>query len=258
MKTARFVTAAFVTATLTSLATSAHAADAKGLGEKHQLIVSADRLVPAFAYESRSVDEELPNGTRSTSTSGASSSLLFGSSLARLTPHTVPRVGIDFTIIPRLTLGGFVALGLGFGGSRTVETVTNNVRTETTFDTGTGTVFGFGPRVGYLLPLTEVLAFWPRGGFSFYSLTTKFDDDLNNLRRRVSTTDTTFSLDVEPQLAIVPLEHFFFTVGPVINIPLAGSTSTEVVSGNTTVTTSDDLSNFHFGLTAGLGGWFNL
>lgn len=263
MMIARWTTAVVVAASITGLATPAQAQtasghDAKGLGNRHQLIVSADRLVPAFSYERVSIEEDVPNGTRTTSTSGAGGMLLLGSPLRRLTPHTLPRAAVDFTVIDRLTIGGFIALGFGFGGDRSVEIVTPGAQTKTSFDTGSGVAFGFGPRVGYILPLTENLAFWPRGGLSVYKFTVNNDDDNNNVRRRISSSETNVSLDLDPQLAIVPLEHFFFHAGPVLNIPIAGSTSTTIESGATTTTVSNDLSSLHFGITAGLGGWFNL
>jgi hypothetical protein len=67
-----------------------------------------------------------------------------------------------------------------------------------------------------------------------------------------------FSLDLDPQFMIVPVQHFFFQMGPLITIPLTGNSSQEVVSGATTTTVDRDLTLFHIGLTAGIGGWFNL
>src|SRR5262249_33522524 len=144
--------------------------------------------------------------------------------------HSLPRVAVDFTIIPRLTLGGAIAFGFGLGGSDESETIAGGVKVTRSADAPTATAIGLAPRVGDIIPLTEHLAFWPRAGFAFYSVSARSDqtigNDPNNVRT-VSVTDTLFSLDLDPQLTIVPVEHFFFHVGPLINIPLSGSRSTE-------------------------------
>ncbi len=82
--------------------------------------------------------------------------------------------------------------------------------------------------------------------------------DNNDVVTTRSTTDTLFSLDLDPQFAIVPVEHFFFHVGPLVNIPFGGSRSVQSTVGATTTTGSNDASVFHFGITAGLGGWINM
>jgi hypothetical protein len=43
-----------------------------------------------------------------------------------------------------------------------------------------------------------------------------------------------------------------------VNIPLTGSRSLESTTGATTTSVSHDISVFHFGVSAGLGGWINL
>ena len=80
----------------------------------------------------------------------------------------------------------------------------------------------------------------------------------NGTKSTITDTDALWSLDLDPQFVWVPLQHFFAHFGPIVNIPFAGSTSNEVVVGGTSNTRKDDLSVFHFGLSAGLGGWFDL
>jgi hypothetical protein len=239
------------------------AGHANGLGEKSELILSADRLIPVFSYSYGS-STETQNGVDATqSINNAGISILWGNNFGQTSPtnvHTLPRIAADFTIIPHLTLGAALAFGFGLGGTIETETVgPNGVRVTTENDSPRATAIGLVPRVGYIIPFTDVLAFWPRLGFGFYSVSSTIETTgQNNVRVTTSTTDTLFSLDLDPQLAIVPLEHFFFHVGPLINIPLSGSRSRERTEGATSSTLSNDISLFHLGLTAGLGGWFNL
>jgi hypothetical protein len=270
MKAQLGVAAILAAALLVSGKTAQAAGDAKAFGEKHQLILSADRLVPVFSYTHASISRTENNVELTNSQNGSGLSLLFARNVGidesfMVNVHTLPRVAFDFTIIPRLTLGGAVAFGFGLGGSNKFETLTpGNFKTATSRDAPTATAIGIAPRVGYIIPLGSLVAFWPRAGLGFYSVSRGnviLNNNPNNLITQ-STTDTIFSVDLDPQFAFVPTEHFFFHFGPLINIPLTGSRSventTQTPTGSITNTSSNDTSLFHIGITAGLGGWFNL
>lgn len=244
---------------------AAEAQEAHGFGSQTQMIISADRLMPLIAWSSTTVSSTQGGTTTEVTQSDSSLSLLWGNDGQALffgpkSPHTVPRVGLDFVIIPHLTLGGSLGFAFGLGGSTETETRNNNGQVVTVSnDSPSNTTIAFGPRVGYILPVGDILAFWFRGGFSFYSLRrTEEDRDNNNAVERDTTKVTAFSLDLDPQFMIVPVEHFFFNVGPLINIPLTGSVSQERVRGATTTTVDNDVTLWHVGISAGLGGWFNL
>lgn len=232
------------------------AQDANGFGEKGGLIVSADRLMPLFSYASATVTTKNNGREDSENDSASSIALLFGrDSTVALNPHAVPRISADFVVIPRLTVGGSFALAFGLGGSHTSERGNTTVKV----DTRGGTLIGLAPRVGYVIPLGQTFAVWPRGGLAFYSLSTKSDITGNNNNIGTQTnTDSLWSLDLDPQFVWAPIPHFFASGGPLLNIPFAGSRTNENVQGNTTTTTKSDLSVFHFGLSIGLGGWFDL
>jgi hypothetical protein len=256
---------AFAATTVMAAPAEAAAGEAKGLGEKYQLIISADRLVPLFSYASGSISRTENNINLNTSQSGSGISLLFGRNLGTegllVNVHTIPRVAFDFTVIPKLTLGAALAFGFGLGGSIERETLVGPTTTTVRTDAPTASAIGLAPRVGYIIPLGEHLAFWPRGGFGFYWVSQKtetLDNNDPNAVRTETTTDNFISLDLDPQLVITPVEHFFFHVGPLANIPLSGSRSTTEAQGTTTRTTSNDLSLFHLGISAGLGGFFTL
>lgn len=253
-------------AAFVSTETAQAADDAKGLGEKYQLIFSADRLVPLFSYANASITRTENNIELTSSRSGAGLALLLGRNVGidesfMVNVHTLPRVAVDFAIIPKLTVGAALAFGFGLGGADDTEVLVGGVKTKRSADSPTATAIGLAPRVGYVIPFGEHLAFWPRGGFGIYSVSSRRDEiqnnDPNNVRTR-SVTDTYFSLDLDPQLAVVPTEHFFFHVGPLLNIPISGSRSDERTQGASTQTESNDASLFHFGISAGLGGWLSL
>lgn len=253
--------AALATIAAMTWTTPSEAQEAGGLGAKGQLLVSADRLFPLFSYSRVSVTRTEAGRELTSSVSGSSLVMLVGTEPELGTVHTIPRVAVDYTIIDRLTLGGSVALAFGLGGTTKTDVVNGNTITTRESDAPTRNLIGISPRVGYIFPMGDVLAFWLRGGFSFYSAREKrtvFQGN-NNIARTETDKDTVLSLDFDPQLMIVPIPHFFFHVGPIINLPVpAGSRTTEVSAGPTTTSTSYDLHVFHFGVSTGIGGWFDL
>lgn len=232
-------------------------AEAQELRDRSALMFSADRLVPLFSYTRISETETQNNTTTTTATNLSALSFLWGQGLS---VHTVPRAAFDFKLPFGLTVGGSVALAFGLGGSSEVKTTQGGTTTTTERDAPKSTVFGLAPRAGYMLFLTDRIIFWPRGGFGLYSVSTRSETLQGNNQVRVTRTagDTVFSIDLDPQFAFVPFDNFFFNVGPLLNIPIAGSRKTEVVNGPVTTSQSDDLSVLHFGISAGLGGYLPL
>ncbi|HVH47557.1 MAG TPA: hypothetical protein VM925_34715 [Labilithrix sp.] len=240
------------------------AGHANGFGEKGELILSADRLVPIFNYSYASVTVEGPNNLElTTSRSGSGISFLFGRNMASpedpalpINVHTLPRVAFDIAIIRSLTIGAGIAFGVGLGGTDEREDPQGNAKRPVSGDAPTMTAIGLTPRVGYVLPLGNLFAFWPRAGFGFYSISGRSEavDGNGIVISTTKRTDTLFSLDLDPQFALVPFEHFFIHAGPIVNIPISGSRSVRVAN----TPTEADTAVFNFGLSAGLGGWFNV
>lgn len=245
-----------------ALATPASAQETHGFGRKGSLILSVDRLMPFISFSNESVTRVRGGSTEKISDSGASMALLLGREPTLGAVHTIPRVAFDYAIVDRLTLGGAFAVGAGLSRTEKVEATPNAGGPMTSRESNQPkqTIVGFAPRVGYVLPLSRAFAFWPRAGFAFYSSSSGEDivDNAGNVVGNDSETSTVFSLDLDPQFALVPIEHFFIHFGPVLNIPLAGARSTTSVRGNQSTTFSDDLTVFHFGIAAGIGGWFDL
>jgi len=126
-------------------------------------------------------------------------------------------------------------------------------------DQGKATYFVLAPRVGYILPLTDMISFWPRGGISFNLVHVGFPDEVrNNVTTSSSLNTTLWAIDLEPIFVLSPVEHFGIYAGPVIDIPLTGNQkqSATVTPPGQTTEINRDYSSFHFGITAGLLGWF--
>ena len=229
-------------------------------GEQGTFIVSADRLIPVFAVTSNQITTD-ENGTKTTtSESGLSLSFLWGNnSSATGTAYNVPRVGIDYAVIDNVTLGADIFAYFTLGGTSEVKTETAGVTQTTSTDGPSTTVFGIAPRGGYILPINSLLAFWPRGGFSVYSLSNKQTVAAQGATPKTtsSTTFTELSLNLDPQLVVFPISHFGLTAGLALDVPLTGSRKHEATpAGGSPTSSSVDYSAFHFGVTAGLLGYF--
>jgi hypothetical protein len=136
------------------------------------------------------------------------------------TPFDVPRVGFDYFVIDRLSVGG----SLGYASLNPDEG--DDI-----------SAFLFAPRVGYAHAFSRVVAIWPRGGFTYHS------GQLGNFEA------SGFALSLECPFTFSPTEHFAFHVGPTFDVDLSGSV--EYDNGN-----DADRTYRTFGVHAGLLGWF--
>jgi hypothetical protein len=146
-----------------------------------------------------------------------------------------PRIGIDYFVIDNLNVGGSIGFVTGEMDSE------NDFFRAGDFD---ALGFLFSPRVGYLVPFTDarVVCLWPRGGFTFYTVSTDFDDDAGAEHQLA------FTLDV--MLAMTPVPHFTILVGPALDIGFLG----EYDAGRE----DWDLSELSGGVQAALVGWVDL
>jgi len=229
-------------------------------GERGQLVVTADRLVPLLGYTSQSITASDGDITTKTTDSGASIAFLVGREPQLAAMHTVPRVAADVTVLRRLTVGAALVLAFGLDGTHTEERTPRVGPRTVRENTAPGaTLLGFAPRVGYVVNLGRQLAFWPRVGIAFHSV--KSEREVTNnvgVTSSATVTDTTFSLDLDPQLVWTPLPHVLVHAGPLANLPITGAHETSFAQGADVKDRSDELTIFHFGLSAGLGVWFDL
>jgi hypothetical protein len=166
--------------------------------------------------------------------------------------YSIPRLAFDYLVIPGLTVGA--ALGYlhrsGSGESTNMAGVTTSV------DSPSGNGLLFNPRVGYIFDFTPLLSLWARGGFTYYWA--KNEGTLGNTTRKESFDGLAITLD--PQLVITPVPHFGVTVGPMFDLPLAGSSKGETTTTVGPVTMTDlseaKVKITNWGIAAGILGYF--
>jgi hypothetical protein len=240
----------FTISAATALVLPARSAAAQErLGEKGQLIISVDRLVPLFSYTSTKLNN--PNGS-STTDSLSRFSLLSsgfgGSGFDTFNIHNVPRVSFDYTVTHGLTLGGSIIVFFSGGGT---HTATDRNGVSRSVDANGYTLFGVAPRVGYILRLGRSnFYFWPRGGVSFYSLNVKTHNPNGSTN---SDTYSDWAIDIEAMFAFSPVAHVAFTLGPTADVPFTGSHSSTPAGEPTT---STDFSQLQIGGHLGLLAYF--
>lgn len=257
--------------------TAAPAALAQGKGEfgqQGQFILSADRLMPFFAWSNISVDNGTGGGQTKNTTSSSQTSLGFlwgstpgygsaggvggnGGLAATNLFFTVPRVGFDYVIVPNVTIGGDLVVYFTLGGSNSTEIDYQNGMTQTTKNDNPGvTLFGIAPRGGYILGLNDMFSLWLRGGFSYYTATAKQTVTNGNNTQTNTATQSQPAIDLEPQLVFTPVPHLGFTAGLTADIPFAGNWSFSNQNGGQTNSTSNSASVFYLGVVLGMLGYF--
>jgi hypothetical protein len=218
-------------------------------------VISAEQVVPIVAYNSTTTTSA---GGGKTTNSATSIALVTGGAVSASQGitglKTLPRLAFDYVFSPGISVGGsaWVFANLSVtqdstpaGGGSTVST-----------DQPKATYWGFAPRVGYAVALTDLLAVWPRVGIEYG------DVEVGSVTRNGITTPggsiNQLSLDVEGMIVITPVHHFGITIGPIAAIPLTGKVSSTVtVTGlNTSTTTSNDISMWYVALSLGVLGYF--
>jgi hypothetical protein len=235
----------FGAASLLASGTASAQAAAGAFGDQGQFIISADRVMPLFAYE----NEKHTNTNGSTDSNTVTSIALVTHGPTFVTIYNVPRFAFDYTVWQHLTVGGSVWAYFQLGNSNTHS---EPGMPDMSNDQPKITFWGLSPRVGWILHLSDLFAFWPRGGISFDQAITSFNQRVGMVTVSGTNTVTQWAIDLEPMFAITPVPHAAFTVGPVVDIPFSGSSSNS--SGGTTVST--DQTQFHFGIVGGLLAWF--
>ncbi|MGE5186150.1 MAG: hypothetical protein ACM31C_29040 [Acidobacteriota bacterium] len=218
-------------------------------GASGQVILSADRLSPLLSYSRIKQDQ---GGGDSTTTSTTSMSLLWTGSPQDF--YDIPRVGLDYVIAPNITIGGSLFATLPMSSTRsTTQNGTTTSRDGTKLD-----AVGLAARGGYVMPLSPRVAFWPRGGLSYTRVGTTNTQGGGGPGGggTTSSTDSQWALSLEPLFVITAAPHLGIVAGPVLDLPLAGTHHAEFTNNGMSVSTDNDESQLHLGLTLGLLGWF--
>jgi hypothetical protein len=209
------------------------------------IILSADRLLPLVSYES--IKTTANDGS---SVTDARTSVAFtngGPYEAFSSFYNLPRLAVDWIPVRNLTLG--LATWLYADLSATQTTSPAGGGSSKSVDQAKVTYWGVAPRVGYVFPLGDKLAIWPRAGVEYYDVSTS---NVGNGAGSV----TQFGVDLEAMLVVFPWNHIGFTVGPTIDIPVTGeqTTTNTTTSATTTTTTTQrvDSAMFQVGVSAGM------
>jgi hypothetical protein len=199
-------------------------AQAQPMGKSGTFVFGAERL---FAFYKANVSFENQNGDED---DWDQSGLGFGWGAVSY-PFNVPRLGFDYFVIDQLSLGGV----LGYA-----EYSENDDNRNTDYE-----AFILAFRVGYFIGFSDVFGFWPRGGFTYHSLSR--EGDRND--------EWGMGLTLEANFTISPVEHFAFMAGPTFDMDFMGKR--ECGGGGPNAPDEDCKMRYRsFGLQVGLLGWF--
>jgi hypothetical protein len=161
-------------------------------GERGHTIVVLDHLGGFVHVKQTSPDTD-------TTSSGAN---YFGT--IGLPPVT--RIGVHQVVAPGVTIGTGVHY---YDLSESLEGL----------GSGSQTIWGFSPRVGFIIPVDSTVAVWMRVGASYYHI--------SNPGQRTSPDTTLWFLTLggEVQLVVTPVSHFGVTLGPLLEAGVAGNQS---------------------------------
>ncbi len=210
---------------------SFNAAAADELGEPGQLTLGAERVFGLNFWSGTFT----PDGSDTDlSAHGTSVGLVMNSGSP--TPYTIPRLALDYMVADGVSIGG----SIGYLSQTGKQDVPDGTGGTTEQDLNGVNGFLIAPRVGYVIPVSDGIDFWVRGGITYYSQTTEGTPD--------DTTTSGLGLGAEGALVISPIAGFGFTIGPTIDFGLSGTQKTGDAES--------DLVYRNFGLNGGLVGWF--
>jgi hypothetical protein len=225
----------------TAISASAHA-DIEDLTDA-KAIVSLERVVSLVTWESVSVS---PSGgssaTGTVTTFGTFASAPGGA-------------GDAFALVPRLAVDGVVGHGFTLGAAAWifVDVSSSTSSMGTSQDNPKRTYGGVAPRLGYIVPLTPSLAFWPRAGVAYSTVSKSSNNSASATGLGSGASLNQFSVDLEGNLVYSPFPHLGFDLELFGSIPASGNAS--VNNGNGT-SSSVPIAEAVVGLTGGILGWF--
>jgi hypothetical protein len=236
------------TAITISLTGAASPALAQDFGRTGQIILSAERL---FGLTFPSVTIEDGATGDKTTRSRTNVSLLFPPQSVFVSPYDLPRAAIDFSVASGFTIGGAIGFTTSSG-----KVKNESMGMSAEVDDTSVTVFNFSPRFGYALPLGPLFAFWPRAGITYFNFGTSRTGTGANPTTRKDTISG-LAVDLEPMFVLTPVPHFGIVGGPVIDLPLSGTSSTTITPAPMGPAPVDDKVKYtSYGAQIGLLGYF--
>lgn len=181
-------------------------------GSAGQFAISADRLT---GISHTSVKDDLGAVER---TQKMTTITLFTNTLGdRTSAYSAPRLGADYFVIDGLSLGASIGI---IHNTSSVEQEQGNNSVEVDGPSRTG--FLFYPRVGYALMFQDNFGFWPRGGITYATASSKIeaedDDDEDS-----TISQSALALSLEALFVFSPVPHVAFTGGPTLDFGVSGS-----------------------------------
>jgi hypothetical protein len=200
----------------------ARAQDEPAFGANHQVVVTAERLF-GFVHTSQTTTVD---GADTTMTGTEFS--LFSNPLAAIAVYSTPRLALDVFAVEHLSLGGSV----GFF-------------TFSQSGVGSNGVTGFlvAPRVGYAIPLSRVVSFWPRVGLTYITLSGNGSG---------SGSSSLTAVTVEAPF-VFAARHVYVSVAPTLDLGVGGSSSANDGLGGTASVSQKETD---YGVQCALGGYF--
>jgi len=192
------------------------------------LAIGGERLM-SFAHGSVTATSQGPIKVETTAKSDQV--MILGQETAG--PWALPRIGIDYFVIDRLSIGGTIFVGYE---SRTQALA--GVSAD-----ASATDILFAPRVGYAIMFNDTIGVWPRGGFSY------FHESVSPNGGRDSTAHF-FSLNIEAPFMFFVSPGFAITAAPIFDLSITGGASVDTPAGSV----DTDLSYISFGAYGGLLG----
>ena len=129
----------------------------------------------------------------------------------------------DYFVIDNLSVGGFIGIAYAKAGN------------------SDGTRFSVGPRVGYNLPLSNLISIWPKIGLAYAHSSAGYSVRQGNVDIATSTSNDSIALNLFVPVMFHPATHFFVGLGPYLDTDL---------SGDNRVTA--------YGIKLSVGGWLSL
>lgn len=129
----------------------------------------------------------------------------------------------DYFVIDNLSVGGFIGFSYAKAGN------------------ADGTRFSIGPRVGYNLPLTNMISLWPKIGLAYAHSSAGYSMRAGDVSIDTSKSNDSIALNLFVPVMFHPATHFFLGLGPYLDTDL---------SGDNRVTA--------FGIKLSVGGWLSL
>jgi hypothetical protein len=124
----------------------------------------------------------------------------------------------------------------------------------TSIDSPTVIGFAFAPRFGYILSVNQMIGIWFKGGVTYFSIKSDQTAMFMGSSGTQTLTDSGFSLNLEPELVVLPVPHFGFTISGLGDIALSGNHN-ETTTGVVASSTDFGLKINNFGLALGLLGF---